>query len=82
MHESKLNPNVIKGVSKKLIQIRKNQKKKYFDMLAKKNPTFEKGEDILLQKSHRNWVKAKVVEKTQFPRSFIVKQTDNNNIYH
>ena len=67
-----LEPEVQGNVQKKL-EDKKNVQKKYYDRNTVQLPEIKEGDTVRVQKSDKTWELAKVVRKTEKPRSFIVK---------
>lgn len=74
-----LHPKVIENVTEELTNLRMVQKK-YFDKVSKKMEELQAGDKVRMQIGHRDWIGAKVIEKTQHPRSVVV-ETVNGNQY-
>lgn len=75
--KDQLKPEVIQGVSEELRKLRIEQGI-YADRVSNPMKPLEVGDQVRLQKRHREWVQAKVEAKTEFPRSVIVKTTDES----
>lgn len=73
--KDELKPKIVVGVSEELKQLRLQQGI-YADRVAKPTEALKTGDQVRLQTGHREWVGAKVVEKTQYPRSVIVETDD------
>ncbi|XP_036347774.1 uncharacterized protein K02A2.6-like [Rhagoletis pomonella] len=76
---TQLIPKVVPKVPEELFRLRCSQKQ-YADRGASQRPKLKTGEKVLLQKGHREWIPAKVISETQYPRSVIV-QTESGAIY-
>lgn len=74
-----LHPKIVNNVSGELERIRAEQKQ-YFDQHSKPAEQLKVGDKVRLKTGHREWVGAKVVENTEFPRSVIV-ETDSGQKY-
>ncbi|KAK9731559.1 hypothetical protein QE152_g13534 [Popillia japonica] len=53
----------------------KKKEKDYYDRNAKSRAEFKRGEDVVLRKE-KEWVPAKIEEKLDYPRSYLVKDED------
>lgn len=69
-----LKPQIIEGVTKELAKLR-FQQKVYSDRVSSPFKQLEVNEKVRLQRGHRDWVSAKVVEKSKNPRSVVVETT-------
>lgn len=70
--QEELKPKIINGVTRELARLRFEQKK-YADKVSSPFKQLEINEKVRLQKGHRDWASATVVEKTPNPRSVIVE---------
>lgn len=70
---------VMENVTKELARLR-FQQKIYADKVSSPFKPLELNEKVRLQKGHRDWVSARVVDHTPNPRSVIV-ETSNGNRY-
>lgn len=73
-----LKPRIVEGVTGELKKLRIEQGV-YADRISNPMKPLGVGEKVRMQKGHRDWVPAKVVAKTEFPRSVIVRTTEGNS---
>ena len=74
-----LKPKVVEGVTDELKKLRIEQGV-YADRISNPMEPLQVGEKVRMQKGHRDWVPAKVVAETEFPRSVVVR-TDEGKSY-
>lgn len=74
-----LKPKIISDITHKLTEIRKIQKW-YADRGRRIAEPLNAGDKVRIKRSDRDWVPGVITEKTNNPRSFIVR-TENGNIY-
>lgn len=70
-----LQPKIVLGVPGELKNLRIRQGI-YADRGAKPSDKLEVGDYVRMQTGHREWIGAKVVEETQYPRSVIVETNE------
>lgn len=68
----KLHPRVVENVNEELTHLRKVQKR-YYDRVSKPSVPLREGDSVRMQTGHREWVGARVVNETAYPRSVVVK---------
>lgn len=57
---------------KSKLKINQSKNKVYYDKTSREETNFENGEKVLVQENKR-WIKGCIVEKTKYPRSYIVE---------
>lgn len=77
--KEKLKPAIVLNVPEKLKQTREKQHY-YANQKTKPGPNFTVGDQISMQKGHRDWCSGKVIEKSSHPRSFMI-QTSNGSVF-
>ncbi len=70
-----LKPKVVESVTDELRNLRLKQKH-YVDRVASPFEQLKIGDKVRMQKGHRDWTSAKVVNETEYPRSVIVQTND------
>lgn len=75
--KQQLQPKVIENVSEELTRLRLQQKR-YADRVSSPTKALKVNDKVTMQTGHREWKPAKVVEKTQYPRSVIVETAKGN----
>ena len=77
--ENKLKPKTTSNVTECLNVLRETQKI-YHGRNTAQATLMNIGDDVLIQRGNRDWVKAKIVGESGNPRSLIVERKMENNI--
>lgn len=75
---SLLEPEVQTG-AREILQSLQTKQKLYYDKGSRSLPPLEKGETIMIRED-KVWTPAKVVEKSETPRSYVVRKEDSGTV--
>lgn len=73
MHKDYLQPKLVNKVTSNIKHLRGIQKK-YADRGVKEGSTFRENDQVKIRIGHRDWAGAKILEKSDKPRSYILER--------